>query len=289
MNTQVILVKYDSSKLLGCGSFAKVYNVTEIKSNAHEQPIDRLDKSWLQFSINSSRLCEEMSTILATLSSKQLAVKIGTIHDIEASLARQFPKHPNIVQQFAQNDATCDVSGRFMLLEKIACTCVDMTRDIVGARLAKYLQDIYAGLDYLHGKHQVVYCDLSLANTGVSIDGAFKIFDFGSIKPIGKKCTNPRNTNKLFCSPYFHQTGTIEPCAHDDLTSLWYIFIRQSNIKLPWEYMQLHPSMQEEDIDYIIAFIKMQFFPAITQEQKQYWSIAVPFENFMFNMKPNKK
>lgn len=255
------------SDLIGIGGFAKVYNVC-----AKSEINDVLDKNWFKLDNN-----------LEGVDLNETVLKIGTIHDIECLFAKQSPKHDNIIKQFSQNEPTCDNSNRFLLIEKVK-PCNEMTDKLTRDLLSKYIIDIHEGLKYLHEKG-IVFCDLSLHNSGLGFDNKFKIFDFGSIKSLNKKCLNMRNTNKIFCSPYFHEHGYITPEELDDFFSLWYIFIRQCGFRLPWEYMSFQKSTSEEEIDYTIGFIKCQYYPNLNNDHKNFWKLNIPFENFLLNKK----
>lgn len=273
-----------SNTLLGSGSFAKVYTIELVEDNVDDVVL-KSDKTWFKFEHPNN--IQKMKTIKDLCLRNQLIMKLGTITDLESNLARQNLIHPNIAQMLAQSPPTCNPSSRYILVERLDSVCSTFVSKLTGENLTKYLKDIYAGLEYLHNQYGVVFCDLSLANTGLGFDSIFKLIDFGSVKTLNKKINNPRNANRLFCSPFFHQE-MIEPDQKDDLISLWYIFTRQSGHKLPWEYLQFIENTPDHQIESVIAFTKLNFFPKFTPEQKQLWPFDIAHESFYFGVKNTK-
>ena len=264
-------------KIFASGSNANVYLVSDVRPDV--SPEESLnDKTW--YKLDSGR----NSTLdLKNTSVDRLVLKVGKISDNESLILRQFPRHANIIDQFALNEPRVDPANRFILLERVEYSCQDLFAILIKENLCLFVKEIATALAYLHKEFKTVFCDLSLSNTGRGYDSKFKLLDFGSVKPLGVKVKNPKDVNKLFCSPYFHTDDCITPCEMDDFYSLFYIFIRQSSIKLPWEYMTFVSGTDENRIDTVLALIKTEFAPKLPGNKLQYWPLDLDLEEFNFN------
>lgn len=267
-----------SDKILDTGSNAVIYPILELKDFVDTETLNK-DKSW--FNLELSR-----HTSLEEAREHKLVLKLGTISEAEANLLRQFPKHSNIIKLFAQNEATCDaLKHRFIMIERVKEVCSDI-KIFTNELIEKYLRDISSAFEYLHTQN-VCFCDLSLKNSGLGYDDHFKIFDFGSIKTIGKKIANPKNANKNYCSVYAHSNDFLVPDAMDDYNSLFYVFLTLVCVKLPWMYLQFPECFSENEIDNIFGLIKLSFFPNLKSNVVKLWVLDIPLEAFDFSTKPN--
>ena len=118
--------------------------------------------------------------------SKNNQVFVGKCYSLEFENSRatarnelrlmQLCKHPNVVRlvEFFQNDeAACIVMPKFLAVDLYDYLAENWDQ------LPRFVLDVSAGLQYLHGMH-VVHRDLNPSNIFVSEGGAFVIGDLGS-------------------------------------------------------------------------------------------------------------
>lgn len=271
-----IFVLFDLSKKIGNGTFAKVYEVNHISESPEFDDNDTNNIKHPQV-LNLIKNKPEVSK-------KKMVVKVGRVTETESMISCLLEPHDNIIDFYGINQPTIDINSKVLLCEKLEFICQEICAQLTNQNLVDYLIQIYNGLNYLHSKFKLIFCDLSLNNTGIGFDKKFKLFDLGSAKIINRKIQNPRDTNKLFCSPFFH-AETVEPEPMDDIFSLWYIYLRQLGVRLPWEYCQFYQSAPAEHCDYMFGLYKMNFFPQLTIDQKSLWPFDFKHENFYIGVK----
>ena len=269
-----IYILVDLNKKLGCGTFAKVYYVEHASENEIEQQ---------NFNIKHPQVFKLIKNKPGEIL-KKMVIKVGKISETESMISCLLESHDNIIEFYGINLPTIDINSKKLLCEKLQSNCQDECSKLVNGNLVDYLIQIFNGLNYLHTKFKLIFCDLSLNNTGIGYDNKFKLFDFGSSKIMNRKMQNPRDTNKLFCSPFFH-SEIIEPEPIDDFFSLWYIYLRQIGIRLPWEYTQFYPGVPIDHCDNIFGMYKLNFFPQLSIDQKALWPFDLKHESFYCGIK----
>lgn len=175
--------QYKLQKLLGEGSFGKVYMCKDTNSGKR-RAIKILDKKLISWKLLSKTQTAEMAVKREIAIMKKL-------------------RHPNVVKLVEVLDQEGD-DAIYLVMEYVGKYSVQSkikAGTLTQGQIWGYFRDSLLGLLYLHEKAQIVHRDIKPENLLLTRDGKVKIADFGCssiIKNGNAEITNTMGSNFFF-------------------------------------------------------------------------------------------